>query len=178
MNECNSGPSRLQCLKPWKRQPRWKGNACHWFRARRELTAFRIARPFRGHLCRDATRGTEPWVALQGHEGPWRDPALSVQDFALFWMFFLALNSGESVLAHEALSLVLLPVRRVCRVVVGCAPSVASWWRRSSPRSHRRIGSSISASSVETLQARVKQPRRSGDTLHPTDHSESLFPRG
>ena len=58
---------------------------------------------------------------------------------------------------------------------LGCAPSVASWWRRSSPRSRRRIGSSTSSSSHEALQARVKQPRRTRNTLHPTDQPESLF---
>ena len=64
------------------------------------------------------------------------------------------------------------------RRTVGCAPLVASWWRCRSPRSRRCIGSSISSFSLETLQARVKQQRRSRNTLQATGPSRSLFPRG
>ena len=53
--------------------------------------------------------------------------------------------------------------------MVGCGPSVAPCWRRSSPRSRRHIRSSISSSSLETLHARAKQPRSSRHTLHPAD---------
>ena len=64
------------------------------------------------------------------------------------------------------------------RVADGCAPSVALWWRRSSPRSRRRILSSMSSLSPETLQARVKQPRRAPNTSRLTGPSESSCPRG
>ena len=63
------------------------------------------------------------------------------------------------------------------RMAYGCAPLVALWWRRSSPRSRRRIGSSISSLSLEILQMRVKQPRKSPNTRHLTDPWKSMFPR-